>query len=175
MSTIDILIAVDGAKIVKELAAGNLQKGTESTPTGLGSYTQSDVYISMISENGHIVDQDGKSELTISAALGDTIRWSMTTFGYNLDNTAYLYNGSFSPQASISELVYVPSSNSEYLPVTSSPKSTPNKFNNQAYIAMATILVSSGTIQYTLSFQLIDNSNGAVIGYFSWDPFIKLG
>ena len=173
MSTIDILIAVDGAKLASAVAANTLQPGTESSPTSLGSYAQSDVYISMIAESENTVDNAGKSELQITASVGDTVRWSMSTFGYNLDYTAYLYNGTFNPATGISSLNYVPTVTTVYLPVTSDPTSAPSKSTNHIYEARGTIL-EKGQIQYALSFKLIDNATGDVLGYFSWDPFINV-
>ncbi len=174
MATIDVLIAVDGAKLAEQVSDGSISAGTQDNPTSLGSYSSSDVYIAMISESSNVTNEQGKSELTIVANSGDSVRWTITTFGNNIDNTAYLYNGHFNPSSAISNLVYLPITNTTYLPSTQDPTSAPSKFNNHLYVALGTVLTPGQKIQYTLSFKLVNNANGDVIGYFYWDPFIQV-
>ncbi len=55
-------------------------------------------------------------------------------------------------------------------PSTSVPTTTPIAVNNTTYAAQATIIQSGESIQYTLSFTLVNNSTGAIVGYFWWVP-----
>ena len=175
MSIIDVLIAVDGATLAEQVADKSIDPGTESHPTSLQSYQSSDVYVSMVAQKSYVVNDGGKSELTIKANAGDSIRWTITTFGNNIDYTAYLYNGSFKPASNISPLVYLPVSHSTYLPSTGTPDtSTPVLYHNQLYAAQGTVLAPGEGIQYSLAFKLINNYTGALVGYFTWDPFITV-
>ncbi len=63
----------------------------------------------------------GGSELDIKANSGDTVRWTVSTFDGDTDYTAFLYNGSFNPSASITALSYFNMHTSVYLPSGSDP------------------------------------------------------
>lgn len=176
MATINILIAVDGASLASQVADGKLSPGTLQSPTNLGSYSSSNVYISMIAPNSSVSNgTQGQSELQISANGGDTVEWAITTFDNNFDQTPYLYSGNFNPAASINTpLSYASGQAYAFLATGNPPATTPTKFVNQVSTVSGTILKIGLQIQYTLSFTLVNNSNGAIIGYFMWDPFINV-
>lgn len=174
MSTINVLIAVDGATLAQQVKDGSLPAGTANAPTPLGSYANSNVYIAMIAPNSSIANgTQGQSELQISANSGDTVEWAITTFDNNFDQTPYLYSSSFSPAAAINTpLSYACGQAYAYLATGNPPAALPTKFINQVSTVSGTILEVGVTIQYTLSFALVNNSTGLIIGYFTWDPFI---
>ena len=175
MSLIDILVTTDGEKIAQQVSDGSLDPGSQANPTNLGSYTTSDVYIAMITQNNNVDNNtQGQSELQVKANAGDTIRWTMQTFGSNVDYTAYLYDGNFNPSENISPLVYMNMHTSVYLPPSTSPTADPVLLHNYIYAAQGTVIEYGDQIQYTLSFALVDNQTGENIGYFSWDPFINV-
>jgi len=174
MATINVLIAVDGATLAQQVADKSLSPGSSGSPTNLGSYSSSNVYIAMIAPNSSISNgTQGQSELQISANGGDTVQWAITTFDNNFDQSAYLYGSSFNPAAAINTpLSYASSQTYEYLATGNPPASTPTKFINQVNTVSGVIQQVGVTIQYTLSFTLVNNANGSIIGYFQWDPFI---
>jgi hypothetical protein len=174
MALINVLIAVNGTQLAQQVHDGSITPGTQGSPTGLGAWQDSNVYISMTAQNSFVVNDGGQSELTVAANSGDTLQWSMQTFDCNLDYTAYLYAGSFNPSANISPLVYYRSTTSSYLPTGTNPTGPPALVHNSNCVAQGTVLTPGTQIQYTLSFTLVNNSTGAVVGYFSWDPFIKV-
>jgi len=174
MGMIYILIAVNGTQLAQQVADGSIRPGSQTSPTSLGAWQSSDVYISMIAQNSVVVNDGGQSELTVAANSGDSLRWSMQTFDSNSDYTAYLYAGTFNPPSNISPLVYLPVTTSSYLPTSSNPLAPPSLVHNSVYFAQGTVLTPGTQIQYTLSFTLVNNSTGAIIGYFSWDPFINV-
>jgi hypothetical protein len=176
MATINVLIAVDGASLAAQVADGSLSPGSAGSPTNLGSYGSSDVYISMIAPNSYVTNgSQGDSELQISANSGDSVEWAITTFDNNFDQTPYLYGSSFNPSTAINTpLSYASSQAYAYLAIGNPPASTPTKFINQVNTVSGTIQQIGLTIQYTLSFTLVNNSNGQIIGYFLWDPFINV-
>ena len=176
MSTINVLIAVDGAALASQVADGSLPAGSAGSPTNLGSYGTSNVYISMIAPNSYVSNgTQGQSELQISANGGDTIEWAITTFDNNFDQTPYLYGSSFNPSSAINTpLSYACGQAYAYLATGNPPASTPSKFINQVSTVSGNVLQIGLTIQYTLSFVLVNNSNGHIIGYFLWDPFINV-
>lgn len=93
----------------------------------------------------------------------------MTPFGNNTDYTAFLYAGTFNPAGMIvpSGLLYLNTQVAEHLP---NNIGTLQQYNNNVYIAQGT---GCGG-RRLLSFELINNANGAVIGYFTWDSFITV-
>lgn len=176
MSTINILIAVDGASLASRVADGSLAAGTHSSPTNLGSYGSSDVFISMIAPNSSVSNgTQGDSELEIKANGGDSVEWAITTFDNNFDQTPFLYGGIFNPADAINTpLSYASGEAYAYLGTGNPASTTPTKFVNQVSTVTGTILKIGTTIQYTLSFVLVDNATGSTIGYFTWDPFIEV-
>jgi hypothetical protein len=87
MSKINILIAVDGATLAQQVKDGSLSAGSSASPTNLGSYGSSNVYISMIAPNSVVSNgTQGDSELQISANGGDSVEWAITSFDNNFDN-----------------------------------------------------------------------------------------
>lgn len=176
MATINILIAVDGAALAQQVADGSLPPGLYGSPTSLGSYSQSNVYIAMIAPNSSIANStQGQSELEVSANSGDTVEWAITSFDNNFDQTPYLYNSSFNPAAAINTpLSYASGQAYAYLATGNPPATTPTKFINHVNTVSGTIQEVGVQIQYTLSFTLVNNSTGAIIGYFMWDPFINV-
>ncbi|WP_413668684.1 AidA/PixA family protein [Mucilaginibacter sp. Mucisp86] len=176
MATINVLIAVDAAKLASQVADGSLSAGTAGSPTNLGSYGTSDVYVAMIAPNSYVSNStQGDSELQISANSGDTVEWAITSFDNNFDQTPYLYGGSFNPSTAINlPLSYACGQAYSYLALGNPPVNTPTQFINQVSTVSGTIIQLKVKIQYTLSFVLVNNSNGQIIGYFSWDPFINV-
>ena len=175
MALIDILVTVNGQQLAQQVSDGSLKPGSVNSPTALGSYSSSDVYISMVAQNNYVSNDQGKSELSITANSGDSVRWTMTTFDENTDYTAFLYADHFNPSTGITSLSYFNMQSSLYLPSGTDPASgNVQLYHNNTYVAQGTIIESNQSIQYTLSFKLINNSNGQVIGYFTWDPFIKV-
>lgn len=174
MSLINILVTVDGAALASQVADGSISAGSQGSPTGLGAWQSSDVYIAMISQHSFTVNDGGGSELSIQANAGDSIRWTMQTFDGNTDYTAYLYNGNFNPSGNITPLNYFNMKTSEYLPPGTDPTAAPALEHNFTYAVMGTVIQPGGQTQYTLSFVLVNNNNGQIIGYFTWDPFINV-
>lgn len=176
MATINVLIAVDGATLAEQVADGKLPAGSSGSPTNLGSYASSNVYIAMVAPNSTVSNgTQGQSELQISANGGDTVEWAITTFDNNFDQTVYLYNGTFNPAGSINTpLSYACGQAYAYLATGNPPAAQPTKFVNQVSTVSGTIQKIGIQIQYTLSFVLVNNANGQIIGYFSWDPFINV-
>ena len=174
MATINVLIAVDAAQLAQQVKDGKIKAGSQNSPTSLGSYSSSDVYIAMIAPNSVVVNgTQGQSELQISANSGDTVEWAITSFDNNFDQTPYLYNGTFSPSGSINiPLSYSCGQAYAYLATGNPPASKPTKFINQVSTVSGQIQMVATKITYHLSFTLVDNATGNIIGYFQWDPFI---
>ncbi|AJX14804.1 MULTISPECIES: AidA/PixA family protein [Burkholderia] len=176
MATINVLVSVDGNKLAQQVSDGVISPGTPGAPTSLGSYAQSDVFVTMVAPNASVANNtQGQSELQIKADARDEVEWAITTFDVNGDYTVYLYNGSFNPANAMGPLTYVSAEGYMYLGTGSPASTTPTKFINQTNTVSATIEKVSVNIQYTLSFVLVNNSNGKVVGYFYWDPFIQVG
>lgn len=175
MATISIQIAVDGSSLAARVADGSLKAGTQSSPTSLGAWSDSNVFITMTSQNSNVTNNSqGQSELNVKANSGDQVQWFMTTFDSNVDYTAFLYSGSFNPSSAFTTLTYITPQVNNYLPSTGNPTGSLTKFTNNESYALGTVLQVGASIQYTLSFTLVNNSNGSIIGYFTWDPFITV-
>ncbi|MES2654925.1 MAG: AidA/PixA family protein [Bacteroidota bacterium] len=179
MSQINILIAVDGATLAQRVQDGSLAAGTSGSPTGLGAWSQSDVFISMVTQNSNVTNgsSEGSSELSITCDAGDELQWSIISFDMNTEQTPYLYNGSFTltagnPPIGITPLTYLTTEVVNYFPPTANPTGPLTAATNTLARAIGTVTTPGQTLQYTLSFVLVNNSNGSIIGYFSWDPFI---
>jgi nematocidal protein AidA len=170
-----VLISVNAARLAQQVIDKVISPGTSGSPTSLGSYAQSDVFITIVAPNASVANNtQGQSELQINADARDVVEWAITTFDVNGDYTVYLYNGSFNPASAMGPLGYVSAEGYMYLGTGSPASTTPSKFVNQTNTVSATIEKVNVQIQYTLSFILVDNSSGKVLGYFFWDPFINV-
>ncbi|NOU49814.1 hypothetical protein HG263_04600 [Pseudoalteromonas sp. JBTF-M23] len=175
MAQINVLVAVDGDALANRVADGSLSAGSADRPTVLGSYSSSDVFISMIAQHSVAVNDQGQSELTIQAQSGDFLQWSMTTFGNNTDFTASIYNGSFNPSNGIEAFgSQIQQENNYLVPSDNTAPTTFEHFVNNFSVYQAKLTKVNQRIQYTLSFALVNNQTGNVVGYFTWDPFIQV-
>ena len=168
-NVINILTVID----VETILAKNVTPGTAENPTSLGAWTSSDAYVYMITAKGFI-DTDSKgragSELTIDAEVNDVIRWELTCPGSGLNHDAIIANvkiGSENVPNAITKPegkvvnrhVYVEAGSPGYQVI-------------QQTDFVATIL-KEAYIQYTITFQIMDNK-GKSLGFYFWDPFIKV-
>ena len=90
-NTIDILCVIDAATLAAKVASGSISAGTQANPTSLGSYSQSDTYVSMLTEGSYITNDKDGSELTITCDVGDNIRWTITNPGAGVNYSCMLY------------------------------------------------------------------------------------
>ena len=176
MATINILIAVDAAMIAEQVNDRSLSPGSQGAPTSLGAWSQSNVYICMITQSGNVNNNSaqGQSELNVNANSGDTLEWAITTFDNDDDYTAFLYTGTFNPATAMTGLNYIAPQTTIYLPPSGNPTGGLTAYTNQTSYAQATVIQTNVTVQYTLSFAVVNNETGAVVVYFSWDPFITV-
>lgn len=175
MAFVPILVAVDGATLAAQVADGKLAPGTASAPTSLGSLSESNVYLTMTCRSSFVSNQlQGSSELSVTCRWGDVLTWTIRTFDGNTDYTAYLYAGRFSRPWVITPLVFLHATATCYLPPTSDPLSPPKSVQDATYLALGAAVRSSRRFRYTLSFALVQNSTGALLGHFTWDPFLTV-
>ncbi len=168
-NTINILSVID----VETILANKLPVGTATNPTSLGSYGTSDIYVYMITSRGYIDSADknrADSELIIDANVGDTIQWELTCPGSGLQHDAIITAvtpGSQPNPPSIATPVAIVTYRTIY-DTAGSPGYQIVKQTDYCSNVLA-----SGTTQYSISFQIMDNS-GNNLGYYSWDPFVKV-
>lgn len=168
--TINILVAANAEKLAQQVEDKKLSPGTKDNPTNLGSYQQSDVFISMLTQSQYTSNQ-GSSELTVRANSGDNIRWTMATFDAGSDYSAFIYKSAFS-KPKVDDVFYQNLQVRNYIPSSTEPLM---EYNEHIYICQGTVdSETADTVQYTMSFAVIDNSNGQYVGYFMWDPFISI-
>ena len=129
----------------------------------------------MVAQHSVAVNEQGQSELRIKANSGDIVNWFMSTFGNNTGYTASLYAGTFNPSNGIQVFGNTTSEANNYLFDSEGNDSLNiSKYINTYDSFEAKLTKVNQTIQYTLSFVLVDNNTGDTIGYFTWDPFINV-
>jgi hypothetical protein len=168
-NTINILSVID----VETIIASNIPAGTATNPTSLGAWSDSDIYVYMITSRGYIDSKNNTragSELTVDASIGDTIQWELTCPGSGLQHNAIIAGVNLGTQPSppsISAPAAVITYRSIYdtagLPGYQIVKQTDYTSN----------VLASGNTQYTITFQIMDNL-GNNLGYYSWDPFVNV-
>lgn len=166
-NTIDILTVVDAASIEAAVAAGTLSSGgTITSPVSLGAWSQSDAYIYMITQTAFVVNEEAQSELSVKANVGDAVRWMITCPGGGTSYNVVLMGMNFNPSTAISPFS-LPLNLNLYVGSPTVPVK-PVAFTDYSYEGVVT---ATGSIQYTITFQLLDN-NGNNLGFYFWDPFI---
>lgn len=175
MSTINVLTVVDAGTLMSLVYQGTLSPGTLENPTNLGSYAGSDQFIFMIADGEYVVNQQGQSELTIQAAVNDSIRWTITDPSADFVYNCMLYN--FQSTA-IGQAITEPVCNTLPLVWYCNSPSNPTVSLPSAYMSSywsaQVISTSVPQVQYSWSFQVIASQSGNTVGYFMWDPFIQI-
>jgi nematocidal protein AidA len=171
--TIDILCVIDAETLADAVANKTIAPGTLSKPTSLGDYSASNVYVFMITQGSRVVNDQAQSELTVDCEVGDNIRWTISNPGAGVNHSCMLYDfQSASIGTAITAPICLPLATKLYI----NGQPDPQKPAAIAYTSSAwqcTALAKTASVQYNWSFQLIDPT-GKVVGYFSWDPFIKI-
>ncbi|MDI9311420.1 MAG: AidA/PixA family protein [Limnohabitans sp.] len=188
MATIDILCVIDTNYLMQKFSNAG---GTLTSPYSLGSFQSSDSFVFLIADGQYTSNNpdnspnnqndtgQGKSELQIDASIGDTIRWTITdpSLGLVADQESASYSCIlYGFNTGSSGILTAPVCNS--LPAIMYYNSivNPNQPVAAAYMCSSwtASVLTTGTVQYTWNFQVVDNSSGNVVGYFSWDPFIQI-
>ncbi|MFK7748176.1 MAG: AidA/PixA family protein [Kordia sp.] len=169
-NTIDILTVVDAVSVLEAVADKKLGgAGTASNPYNLGANGTSDAYIYMITASEFVVNNQAKSELTVKANVGDTVRWMGTCPGGGTSSNVILTNWHAGSGENLINPLSLDLSVKLYVGSATVPPTAVN-YEDYCYSGMVT---GSGSVQYTITFQLIDE-NGNSQGYFIWDPFINI-
>ncbi|NSZ17926.1 AidA/PixA family protein [Agrobacterium vitis] len=171
---IDIEIVIDTANL---LAVNSSPSTNPANPTWVGHN-----YAYMVAPNAYVRSGQASGDLSISADVGDTIRWRMisqsgnTSYSANLTNITYL-SGSHIIADPKGQLIQ---------PQTPVPGMTPGTIalppsGNQAYVStpqydfyITTDIVTAGTENYSVLFAVYYYHASALTlkGYFAWDPTI---
>ena len=174
MAMVDIMAVVNAALLARQVQDGRLAAGSPSAPTPLGGAAQAAKYIATLSASSHVASTQGDATLAVMAASGDTLRWTMVSLGNDLDYTPFLCAGSFKPASGISPLAFLNLSTCEYLPSGTDPLGVLGSYTGNVYVAQATLLEPGITFECTLTFQVVDNGTGTVIGCFCWNTVVKV-
>lgn len=167
---IDIEIVVDTANLI---ASTTSPSKNPQSPTPIGHN-----FAYMVAASAHVKSGQASGDLSISADVGDTIRWRMISLSGNTSYSASLQNiqrfgGTQITSATEGELIE---------PQTPVPGTTPGKIalpptfttvTGYDFFLTADIDVA-GTENYNVSFVVQHYHAGAlqVLGYFVWDPAI---
>lgn len=171
-NVIDILTVVDTVSLMNAVTSGRLAKGTQSNPTNLGSYSQSDAYIYMITASAYVVNDQAKSELTVQADVGDSVRWMITCPGGGTAYNVILMGWTAGQGATLiapQPPLNLPLNLNLYV---GSPTVAPRPIPFTNYCYQGTV-IATGQIQYVITFEVLDE-NGNSLGFYCWDPFIEV-
>lgn len=174
-TTTDILIAIDAQTLVEQ---NKLSQNQGAPTSGLNDY----VY--MITKAGAALSGNGGAELNISANIGDNIRWRCESASANFEYSVMFYNFNKSQGADLlSDMQVIGGVNSEghvYSrdeTIAKQDKSGGYWVGQQEecpyYFYQATC-EDTGQVTYQFWFQINRTSDGALMGYGQWDPFITI-
>lgn len=181
MAQIFIAITVDAITLAQSKPGGSW-----NSPINLGSYGSSDVYVEMMAQGSAVVNEQGQSELTVSANVGDEIVFTISAPGAGQNYYPVLYNTALS-NANVRSLgqntavwtnYCLQSGGSGTQPqfADTIPQGYPNAGAANTFICAQWLFQVNavGSTQYNMSFAVLDTQNGNVIGYYIWDPFINV-
>jgi nematocidal protein AidA len=166
LSTIPVLCVIDSASII-----ANVKPGTASNPASLGSWSQSDAYVYMITNSAFVANEQAQSELTVNAQVGQSIQWTITSIDNGLEYNCILQSVNPNSTTAITAPVSLPLVVNLWV---GAPNSAPVAVSYKDFVLQATVLNTSlPSIQYYIVFQILD-TNGNNLGYYQWDPFIQV-
>ena len=168
MSEIPILIVCDAANTVKNVGKG----GTLANPRSLGSQQSSCIF--MITENSYLVNNQAGAELEVKVHSGDIIMWRATTVTKGNDYNIILvkYTSDSPTYVEDPEMKNVTLDLWEPADVKN-PDGSMKEVNYPDYELQATVLLPNHRVTYHWTFKLVDR-DGNVLGYYNWDPYIKI-
>lgn len=182
---INIVTLVDAERIMEQMNSKGYPKGSFNEPNVLIALNDPDSLIYMVAHRGFVYQgKEGSSKLEIQAQTGDTIVWSMTTFGNGADYSVYLYGHYFyvtagAWPAGLANPRYFRQTVGLYLPneeiidpyISECPLAP---VENQHYKFAVDVVGVDQEIQYTMYFRIVDNATGETTGYFIWQPILKI-
>lgn len=181
MAQIFVAITVDAITLATSKTGGSW-----NSPISLGSYSSSDVYVEMMAQGSAVVNDQGGSELTISANVGDEIVFTISSPGAGQNYYPVLYNTvlsnanvrSLGPNTAVWNNYCLESGGSGNQPVFANtvPTGYPDAGNPNTFICAQWLFQvnGAGSTQYNMSFAVLDTQTGKAIGYYIWDPFINV-
>jgi hypothetical protein len=159
---VDVLIIIDAETLLAAYPAG-----TAAHPTSVDQ-----PLIQLVVRQANGVFGEGTKELKLTAETEDVIRWRETTTSLDGRYTGMLYKffalrgaALISPPQPLVATVRTP------LPDPADPLH-PTSQTIASYFWTTTVL-SPGETTYAFQFAVMDRA-GHALGYFSWDPFIKI-
>jgi hypothetical protein len=178
-NTITILSVIDCESIINNT---NTPAGTVGNPTNLGSYSTSDAFVYMMTKQAYAMNApsnegDGSSELKVTANVGDTLRWTITSIDQGVNYNAILQSINLSTNNALQTPVNLEFGFSEYVgpqQPTNGGTTALSSVSYSDYLFQSTVLnTSSPSVQYSITFYVAD-TNGNILGYYCWDPFIVI-
>ena len=167
METIPILTVIDCQSVITQKGQG----GSSDSPINLGSWSTSDLYVYMLTTESFVVSEQGQSELTVKAQVGQSVQWAMTCIGAGTQYNVIIQGVTADTTTALSTPFSLPLTTERYV---GAPGSTPTPESYQEFLMQATVQsVGSGQIQYYVKFSIVDTS-GHTLGYYLWDPFINV-
>lgn len=165
----NVIMVVDGAALARCVADGSLKCGTFDKPEILDSWNRSNVYIAMIA-SGFYADNSGKEQTAPYKGYPffNEIKLIVTTFDSNFNQTAFIYN--IKNKSAKPRILYKLKECEIYLENNNPPKGIITKYINQVSAVTLGDFSINEIYQSTICFVLINNFNGHIIGYFSWNP-----
>ena len=159
---VDILMVMDVETLIQ-----NYPGGTAANPNVVPA-----PLIYLITDSAYVDFGQASKELKISMKSLDEIRWRSTTTSLNSDYFSLLYQFKLVQGDNIiSTPVPVLSEVATPLPDPSNP-TQPKTQTVQNYFWTSTAL-AQGEATYTFYFMILDRNN-TPLGYYFWDPFIKI-
>lgn len=159
---VDILMVIDAETLIQQYP-----KGTADNPTVVPA-----PLIYLIADSSFVDFGQASKELKIAIKSLDEIRWRSTTTSMNSDYFSLLYKFELkdgdpiisTPTPLLAE-VQTPLPNMEN-PLQPKTQTIENYF-------WTSTALSQGEMTYTFYFMVLDRNNNP-LGYYFWDPFIKI-
>ena len=159
---IDILMVIDADTIV-----AGYPPGTAAQPTSIDK-----PLIWLVVNQGNAVFGEGSKELKIKARTLDEVRWREATLSLNSASVGVLYKFfALRGDDLLSPPTPLLASVKTRLPNPADP-THPGSQVVQSYFWSTTVL-QPGEVTYAFQFMIVDR-DGAVQGYYAWDPFLAI-
>jgi nematocidal protein AidA len=167
---IDIFINIDTESLINAYPNPSTDP---AAPTGI-----SHNFAYMVAPSAHVKSGQATGDLTISADVGDNIRWRMLSMSGNTSFSANLMNLKRFSGGQVTSVV----EGKLIEPQTPVPEGGPGnillpptyvtKIQDDFYLSAD--VVTNGTENYNVSFAVLSYHNGNLkaLGYFVWDPTI---
>jgi hypothetical protein len=158
--------------VLQSLEDEMMAQGSMESPVTVNVLGPNSIY-AIMDGNYTVNGVSNSAVIPIKALAGDVLTFSITTLSQNQNASVYLYAANHKMRNGHLPLFFFESQKNNYFPPSKDSFAPPKAYMNTFSCAKTFVTRAISEGMQTLSFAVVDNSNGKVLGYFKWEFVIR--